>query len=108
MHTNSSGLLRALGVALVAAALAACAGAPTKESTGELIDDTVITTKVKSKLVGDKEVSALDVQVETFKGTVQLSGFVGSERERERAAELARSVDGVKEVRNDLQLKRGG
>jgi osmotically-inducible protein OsmY len=108
MHTNSSGLLRALSVALVAAALAACAGAPTKESTGELIDDTVITTKVKSKLVGDKEVSALDVQVETFKGTVQLSGFVGSERERERAAELARSVDGVKEVRNDLQLKRGG
>jgi osmotically-inducible protein OsmY len=48
------------------------------------------------------------VQVETFKGTVQLSGFVGSERERQRAAELARSVEGVKEVRNDLQLKRGG
>jgi len=107
MHTTSR-LLRALGVALVASALAACAGSPTKESTGELIDDTVITTKVKSKLVGDKEVSALEVQVETFKGTVQLSGFVGSDRERQRAAELARSVDGVTEVRNDLQLKRGG
>jgi osmotically-inducible protein OsmY len=107
MHTTSR-LLRALGVALVASALAACAGSPTTKSTGELIDDTVITTKVKSKLVGDKEVSALEVQVETFKGTVQLSGFVGSDRERQRAAELARSVDGVKEVRNDLQLKRGG
>jgi len=107
MHTTPR-LLRALGVALVAAALAACAGSPTKESTGELFDDTVITTKVKSKLIGDKEVSALDVQVETFKGTVQLSGFVGTDRERQRAAELARAVDGVKEVRNDLQLKRGG
>jgi osmotically-inducible protein OsmY len=107
MQTTSR-LLRALGVALVASALAACAGSPTTKSTGELIDDTVITTKVKSKLVGDKEVSALEVQVETFKGTVQLSGFVGSDRERQRAAELARSVDGVKEVRNDLQLKRGG
>jgi osmotically-inducible protein OsmY len=100
--------LHTLGVAVLAVALAACAGSPTKESTGEIIDDTVLTTKVKSKLIGDKEVSALDVQVETFKGTVQLSGFVGSERERQRAAELARSVDGVKEVRNDLQLKRGG
>jgi osmotically-inducible protein OsmY len=107
MQTTSR-LLRALGVALVASALAACAGSPTKKSTGELIDDTAITTKVKSRLIGDKDVSALDVQVETFKGTVQLSGFVGSERERERAAELARSVDGVKEVKNDLRLKRGG
>jgi osmotically-inducible protein OsmY len=107
MQTTSR-LLRALGVALVASALAACAGSPTTKSTGELIDDTAITTKVKSRLIGDKDVSALDVQVETFKGTVQLSGFVGSERERERAAELARSVDGVKEVKNDLRLKRGG
>ncbi len=107
MQTTSR-LLHALGVALVASALAACAGSPTKESTGELIDDTAVTTKVKSRLIGDKDVSALDVRVETFKGTVQLSGFVGSEQERERAAELARSVDGVKEVKNDLRLKRGG
>jgi hyperosmotically inducible protein len=99
---------RALGVALVASAVAACAGSPTKESTGEVVDDAVITTKVKSKLVGDKDVSAFDVQVETFKGVVQLSGFVGTEQERRRAAELAHSVGGVQEVRNDLQVKSGG
>jgi osmotically-inducible protein OsmY len=106
MYTISK-LSRVLGVALLATVLGACAGSPTKESTGELVDDSVITTKVKSKLVGDKDVSAFDVQVETFKGVVQLSGFVSSEQERRRAAELARSIGGVKEVRNDLQVKSG-
>lgn len=95
----------ALAAVLAGALLAACAGSPTKESTGELIDDSVITTKVKSALIADKTVSALDVSVETFKGRVLLSGFVKSVDERQRAATVAYSVPGVKEVSNKIEVR---
>lgn len=96
---------RLLMVGLIASALAACAGTPTRESTGQYIDDALITAKVKGKLVESSDVGALAVNVETFRGTVQLSGFVNSESERRKAEELAREVHGVKYVMNDIQLK---
>lgn len=93
---------------LLASALAACGGSPTRESTGEYIDDAAITTKVKTAFVEDKEVKAANVKVETFKGTVQLSGFAESGNEINRAMEIASKVPGVKSVRNDIRLKASG
>ncbi|MGH8488707.1 MAG: BON domain-containing protein [Gammaproteobacteria bacterium] len=95
---------------LVAAALAVvllggCAGSPTQESTGEYLDDTTLTTKVKTTLLQDPQVSGLAINVETFKGEVQLSGFATTEAERQRAETLAGSVDGVAAVKNDIILK---
>lgn len=90
---------------LLLAALTACAGNTAKESTGEFIDDSTITTKVKTAFVQSKEVKATNIQVETFKGTVQLSGFADSSMEIEQAAQIAAKVAGVKAVRNDIRLK---
>ena len=90
---------------LTALLLAACGGSPTKESTGEYVDDSVITTKVKSAFIQDKDVKASDIKVETFKGVVQLSGFVASRTEVEKASQVASQVPGVKAVRNDIRLK---
>ena len=86
--------------------LAACAATSTDESTGEYVDDAAITAKVKTALLQDPEVSGLAINVETFKGTVQLSGFANTERERQRAVTLARSVAGVQAVQNSIRLKR--
>jgi hyperosmotically inducible protein len=72
---------------------------------GEAANDTWLTTKVKSALLADQATSGLDVQVETENGVVQLSGFVSSETEKQRAEEVARSIKGVKQVKNDLRLK---
>ena len=90
---------------LMALLLAACGGSPTKESTGEYVDDSVITTKVKSAFIQDNDVKASDIKVETFKGVVQLSGFVASRAEVEKASQVASQVPGVKAVRNDIRLK---
>lgn len=87
------------------ALLAACASTRTSESTGEYLDDTAITTKVKAQLINDKEISAREVNVETFKGVVQLSGFVSSNTDMDRAIQIARNVKGVKSVTNAMQLK---
>lgn len=86
-------------------ALTACGGSPTRESTGEYIDDSVITTKVKAAFVEDKAVNALDIKVVTFKGAVQLSGFANNPQEIDRAVQLARTVKGVTSVKNDIRLK---
>ena len=86
--------------------LAACAATSTDESTGEYVDDAAITAKVKTALLQDPEVSGLAINVDTFKGTVQLSGFANTERERQRAVTLARSVAGVQAVQNSIRLKR--
>lgn len=94
-----------LAAVLLAVTVAACGGSPAKESTGEYIDDSTITTKVKAAFVSDKVVDSMDVKVETFKGTVQLSGFADSSAEIERAAQIAAKVAGVKGVRNDIRLK---
>jgi osmotically-inducible protein OsmY len=85
--------------------LAACAPTPTREGTGEYVDDAAITTKVKAALVGDPVTKARDIKVVTFKGKVQLSGFVDNQSEADRAIKLATEVNGVKMVSNDMRLK---
>lgn len=85
--------------------LAACAESRTKESTGQYLDDAAITSKVKTALTRDPGTSAFDISVETYKGTVQLSGFVDTDAERRRAEQVAEDVSGVRSVRNDLRVK---
>ena len=82
-----------------------CASTPQTEGTGEYVDDSVVTTKVKAALVNDPDVSAAEVNVETFKGVVQLSGFVNSRADMNKAIEIARNIKGVKSVKNDMRLK---
>jgi osmotically-inducible protein OsmY len=74
---------------------------------GEKIDDSVITSKIKAKFVEDKDVRARAISVETFKGVVQLSGFANSQLEIDRAGEIARGVNGVESVKNDIRMKQG-
>lgn len=90
---------------LLALLLAACAGSPGQSSTGEYIDDTVLTTRVKSALLNDASVSGFSINVETYKATVQLSGFVKTVAERNRAVQLARAVPRVRQVRNDILIR---
>ncbi|MCK9619212.1 MAG: BON domain-containing protein [Methylobacter sp.] len=92
-------------LALTLLTASGCASTPKESGTGEYIDDSVITTKVKAALAGDPSVSAAEVNVETFKGVVQLSGFVSSRAEMNRAVEVARGVQGVKSIKNDMRLK---
>ena len=94
----------ACAVVLVAT-LAACAPTKTREGTGQYVDDTVITAKVKAAFAEDPTVKATQVQVETYKGTVQLSGFVDSREAEQRAIELARKVNGVQSVKDDMELR---
>ncbi|GAB3247123.1 BON domain-containing protein [Chitinimonas naiadis] len=74
-----------------------------KETTGQYVDDTVITTKVKAAILKDTKLT--EVKVETYKGVVQLSGFVKNQADIEQAGKIARGVTGVKSIKNDLQLK---
>ena len=82
-----------------------CAPTPTRQGAGEYIDDTAITTKVKAALLADPEVKGTAVNVETYRGVVQLSGFVDSEVEINRASNKAYEVKGVTSVKNDLRVK---
>jgi len=82
-----------------------CASTPTRESTGEYVDDATITTKVKAAFVKDDIVKARVISVETYKGVVQLSGFVNTPEEKARAAEIATSITGVSSVKNDIAIK---
>ena len=100
-----SGLIGSLILILFIAALVACASTSKKESTGEYVDDSVITTKVKSQLAADDFLKSFQISVETFKGTVQLSGFVDTIEAVDKAVEIAHSVKGVKYVKNDLIVK---
>ena len=82
-----------------------CAGTPTQESTGEYVTDSWITTKVKAALVEDPLVKATEVNVETFKGAVQLSGFVSSQAAMNKAVQVTRGIKGVTSVKNDMRVK---
>ncbi len=95
-------LLAATGLAV---AIAACAPAEKRQSTGEYIDDAWITSKVKGAFVKNPELSAAEIRVDTYKGQVQLSGFVAQADDVGRAAAVAGGVKGVKSVRNDIQVK---
>ena len=86
-------------------ALGACSVTSGQKSPGEFVDDSLITTQVKAAFVRDSEINAFEINVETYKGVVQLSGFVSSRNSANRAVELARQVNGVKAVRNDMQIR---
>ena len=100
--------LKRLSILLIAIAFASilgCAGSPAQESTGEYLSDSWITTKVKAALVEDQTVRATEVNVETFKGAVQLSGFVSTHAAMDQAVRITRSIQGVTSVKNDMRLK---
>jgi osmotically-inducible protein OsmY len=82
-----------------------CASTAKQEGTGEYIDDTVITTKVKAAIFNEPGLKSAEINVETFKGVVQLSGFVSSQANVSKAVELARGVRGVQSVKNDMRVK---
>jgi osmotically-inducible protein OsmY len=84
-----------------------CSSTPTQQSTSQAIDDGVVTAKVKAKLIEDPVTKAHQISVETFKGNVQLSGFVETEQARSRALQLARDTAGVKNVKDALEVRRG-
>ena len=94
-----------LVVTLVMLLVGGCAGDAETKSTGQYIDDAALTTKVKTALFRDDEVSGFQVDVDTFKARVQLNGFVDSEEEKQRAEQIARSTEGVQEVINNLEVK---
>lgn len=98
-------LLLLSGALVGTAFTTACSSTATRQSTGEYIDDTALTARVKSAFVSDDSVKARDVQVETFRGVVQLSGFVDDMNQKARAEQIARSTDGVRDVTNQIQLK---
>ena len=83
----------------------ACTGSRTSESTGEYVDDSVISNKVRGQLLGDKDLNITQIDIETYKGVVQLSGFVDTPEAKNRAGTVAASVSGVKQVRNNLVVK---
>jgi len=98
-------VIRYFVMIMLMVAFAACASTSKQESTGEYIDDSVITTKVKSLLAADDFLKSFQIGVETYKGTVQLSGFVSSQKAIDKAVEITRSVQGVKSIKNDLIVK---
>ena len=93
-------------VAMALTSILGCASSGTQEGTGEFVDDSVITSKVKSAIFGEPSLKSIEISVETFKGVVQLSGFISSAENENKAVELARSVKGVKSVKDDLRLKQ--
>ena len=97
--------IRYLILLVLIATLAACASTPKQSSTGEYVDDSVITTKVKSLLAADDFLKSFQIGVETRKGVVQLSGFVNTQKAVDKALEITRSVNGVKTIKNDLIVK---
>jgi osmotically-inducible protein OsmY len=102
---KSNIVIHFLVLLILIATLAACAGTRTQSTAGEFVDDSVITTKVKSLLAEDDFLKSFEISVETFKGTVQLSGFVNSKKAVDKAGEIARSVKGVQSLKNDLIVK---
>jgi hyperosmotically inducible protein len=99
------GFINYLILIIFVTTLVACASTSKQSSTGEYVDDSVITTKVKSLLAADDFLKSFEISVETYKGTVQLSGFVSSQQAVDKAGQITRSVKGVKSVKNDLIVK---
>jgi hyperosmotically inducible protein len=97
--------LSAIFLAITLVSVVGCASTSKQSGTGEYIDDSVITTKVKAAIFNEPTLKATEINVETFKGEVQLSGFVSSQASMNKAVEVTRSVKGVKSVKNDMRLK---
>ena len=98
-------LLSALFISSSLIFVQGCASTPKQESTGEYVDDALITGKVKAAILDDPELKVTEIKVETFKGVVQLSGFVSSRSAANRAVEVAKGVNGVKSVKDDMRVK---
>ncbi len=101
-HIKSISVLFA---ALAMATVVGCASTPTQSGTGEYVDDSVITTKTKAAIFNDPTLKSAEIGVETFRGAVQLSGFVSTQADINKAVELTRAVGGVTSVKNDMRLK---
>ncbi|HBI70584.1 BON domain-containing protein [Massilia sp. IC2-278] len=98
-------LATAVFTGALAFTMVGCASGPQKESAGEYVDDSVITAKVKAAFAADSNVKATEINVETFKGDVQLSGFVSDAGDAQKAVAIARGVKGVSSVKNDIRVK---
>ena len=98
-------VIHCLVLLMLITTFAACASTATRGSTGEYVDDSVITTKVKSLLAEDDFLKSFQISVESYKGTVQLSGFVNSQQAVDKASEIVRSVKGIKSIKNNLIVK---
>lgn len=92
-------------LAILLVSLLGCASTAQKEGTGEYLDSTVITTKAKAAIFNEPTLKSLEINVETFKGVVQLSGFVNSQADIDKAVEIVQKIKGVKSVKNDMKLK---
>lgn len=92
-------------LAVLLASMLGCASTSKQEGTGEYIDDSIITTKVKAAIFNEPSLKVFEINVETFKGVVQLSGFVNSQSDMDKAVEVARGVKGVTSVKHDMRLK---
>ena len=104
-HRSTAAAL--VAVLMGSTAMVGCSSTPTQQSAGQAVDDGVVTAKVKAALVADPVTKAHQINVETFKGTVQLSGFVETDEARTRALQLARDVDGDKKVKDAMEVRRG-
>ncbi|MBU0753076.1 MAG: BON domain-containing protein [Gammaproteobacteria bacterium] len=97
--------LSAFVIATSLVTVVGCASTSTQEGTGEYVDDSVITTKVKAAILNEPSLKVAEINVETFKGAVQLSGFVSSQTAIDKAVEVTRRVAGVRSVKNDMRIK---
>jgi len=95
----------AIFTATVAFTIVGCSSTGTRESTGEYVDDSVVTGKVKAAIFNEPSLKATEINVETYKGDVQLSGFVAQAQDAQKAAEVARGIKGVNSVKNDIRVK---
>jgi osmotically-inducible protein OsmY len=102
---NFTKFLTAFFLALTLLTVAGCASTPKQEGTGEYVDDSVVTSKIKAALLQEPSLSSAEINVETFKGVVQLSGFVSTRADITKAVAVARSVSGVVSIKNDMRLK---
>jgi osmotically-inducible protein OsmY len=98
-------VLKSLVLLMLITTFVSCASTPAHQSTGEYVDDSVITAKVKALLAEDDFLKSFQISVETYQGTVQLSGFVNSQMAVDKAGQITTSVQGVKSIKNDLIVK---
>ena len=98
-------IFAALTMALAMGCASTSTATSKHESTGQYVDDTVLTTKVKAAILNEPTLKSAEINVETYKGVVQLSGFVSSAAAQTKAVEVARGIEGVKSVKDDMRLK---
>ena len=102
---KKTSLIAAALSAFLAVSVVGCASTSKSEGTGEYVDDAVLTTKVKAAIFNEPGLKSFEINVETYKGVVQLSGFVNSQADINKAVDVARSVKGVVSVKNNMRVK---